>query len=215
MEANKINLRKTMKKNHIKRTTASLFLIFTVGTAAVGACKKTETSANEEKINSNTSKIENLLSDSLKVENLAKDLKKLKPLGETEFKAKFSKTLNGFQLTDVQAYKDKEKGSSAYAMYENGENHIYLSVADGADAGAEKVRENMISYLEIKKDVQPGDKTTIIEYKGWQSFFDESMFESDKMTAIHYLDGNRYNVVAQGTGVTLVEMKSFLDKLSL
>lgn len=121
----------------------------------------------------------------------------------------------GFQLTDVQAYEDNEKGSSAYAMYENGENHIYLSIADGADAGAEKVRENMISYLEIKKDVQPGDKTTIVEYKGWQSFFDESMFESDKMTAIHYLEGNRYNVVAQGTGVTLAEMKSFLDKLSL
>ncbi len=204
-----------MNLSYLKMATICATLTFSVGMTTLVSCNQPKTANSDEKANANTSNVESPVSDSLKVENLALDLKKLKPLGEAEFKAKFSKTFNGFQLTDVQAYEDNEKGSSAYAMYENGEKHIYLSIADGAGAGAEKVKENMISYLEIKKDVQPGDKTTIIEYKGWQSFFDESMFESDKMTAIHYLEGNRYNVVAQGTGVTLAEMKSFLDKLSL
>lgn len=204
-----------MNLSHLKMATICATLSFSVGMTTFVSCNQPKASASDEKTNTNTSNTESPVADSLKVENLAIDLKKLKPLDATEFKAKFSKTFHGFQLTDIQAYEDNEKGSSAYAMYENGENHIYLSIADGADAGAEKVRENMISYLEIKKDVQPGDKTTIVEYKGWQSFFDESMFESDKMTAIHYLEGNRYNVVAQGTGVTLAEMKSFLDKLSL
>lgn len=204
-----------MNSSYLKVATICATLTFSVGMTTLISCNPSKTSASDDKTNTNTSNEESPVSDSLKVENLAIDLKKLKPLGDAEFKAKFSKTFNGFQLTDIQAYEDNEKGSSAYAMYENGENHIYLSIADGAGAGAEKVRENMISYLEIKKDVQPGDKTTIIEYKGWQSFSDESMFESDKMTAIHYLEGNRYNVVAQGTGVTLAEMKSFLDKLSL
>lgn len=204
-----------MNLSYFKMATLCATLTFSLGMTTLVSCNPPKTSTSDEKTNTNTPNVENPVSDSLKVENLAIELKKLKPLSEAEFKDKFTKTFHGFQLTDVQAYEDNEKGSSAYAMYEKGENHIYLSIADGAGVGAEKVRENMISYLEIKKDVQPGDKTTIIEYKGWQSFFDESMFESDKMTAIHYLEGNRYNVVAQGTGVTLAEIKSFLDKLSL
>lgn len=154
-------------------------------------------------------------SDSTKVENLAKELKKLKPINPNDFKSKFKKEINGFKLTEVNAFEDKETGSSATANYTKGSQNVYLMVTDGAGAGAEQVKGSLLNYLELKAIEEPGDKTNIKNYKGWFVYFDHSMYESDKMTSIQYLEGNRYGVVASGNNISLEEMKSLLDNFSL
>ncbi|MGE8553187.1 MAG: hypothetical protein ACN6OB_04515 [Chryseobacterium jejuense] len=154
-------------------------------------------------------------SDSVKVENLAKELKKLKPINTNDFKSKFKKEINGFKLTEVTAFEDKETGSYATANYAKGSQNVYLMVTDGAGAGAEQVKGSLLSYLELKAIEEPGDKTNIKNYKGWFVYFDHSMYENDKMTSIQYLEGNRYGVVASGNNISLEEMKSLLDSVSL
>ncbi|REC60818.1 hypothetical protein DRF65_18610 [Chryseobacterium pennae] len=154
-------------------------------------------------------------SDSIKVENLAKELKKLKPISSDDFKSKFKKEISGFKLTEVTAFEDKETGSYATANYAKGSKNVYLMVTDGAGAGAEQVKGNLLSYLELKAVEEPGDKTNIKNYKGWLVYFDHSMYENDKMTSIQYLEGNRYSVVASGTNIPLDELKSLLDNISL
>lgn len=154
-------------------------------------------------------------SDSLKVENLAKELKKLKPLDTNDFKSRFKKEINGFKLTEVTAFEDKETGSYATANYAKGSQNVYLMVTDGAGAGAEQVKGNLLSYLELRSVEEPEDKTNIKSYKGWFVYFDHSMYENDKMTSIQYLEGNRYGVVASGTNIPLEELKKLLDNVSL
>lgn len=88
-------------------------------------------------------------------------------------------------------------------------------VTDGAGVGAEQVKSSLLNYLETKKYVEPGDKTNIKSYKGWQVYFDYSMFDSDQHTSIQYLEGNRYSVVSSGNNVPIDELKSFLDNFSL
>ncbi|WP_336960153.1 hypothetical protein [Chryseobacterium contaminans] len=154
-------------------------------------------------------------SDSVKVENLAKELKKLKPVNANDFKSKFKKEINGFKLTEVAAFEDKETGSYATANYAKGSQNVYLMVTDGAGAGAEQVKGSLLNYLELKAIEEPGDKTNIKNYKGWLVYFDHSMYESDKMTSIQYLEGNRYGVVASGNNISLEELKSLLDNFSL
>lgn len=154
-------------------------------------------------------------SDSLKIESLAKELKKLKPLSANEFKSKFKKEINGFKLTEVDAYEDQKTGSSAMANYVKGSQNIYMMVQDGAGSGSKEVKENLISYLELKEFEKPGDKTNIISYKGWMVYFDHSMFENDGITGVHYLEGNRYSIIASGNTVSLPELKDFLDQFSL
>jgi hypothetical protein len=154
-------------------------------------------------------------SDSIKVENLAKELKKLKPINSADFKSKFKQEINGFKLTEVTAFEDKETGSYATANYTKGSKNVYLMVTDGAGAGAEQVKGNLLSYLELKAVEEPGDKTNIKNYKGWFVYFDHSMYENDKMTSIQYLEGNRYSIVASGNNIPLDELKSLLDNISL
>ncbi|MGN7866336.1 hypothetical protein [Chryseobacterium sp. 22458] len=184
-----------------------------VGTALVLALSSNVVFAKKslkpvfEKVNAN--------SDSLKIEGLAKDLKKLKPLGSDEFKRKFKKEINGYKLTEVTASEDNETGSFATGNYAKAGKNIYLMVADGAGAGAEQVKSSLLNYLETKKYEEPGDKTNIKSYKGWQVYFDYSMFESDQHTSIQYLEGNRYSVVSSGNNVPIDELKSFLDNFSL
>ncbi|WP_250255193.1 hypothetical protein [Chryseobacterium sp. Marseille-Q3244] len=154
-------------------------------------------------------------SDSIKVEKLAKDLKKLKPISSNDFKSKFKKEINGFKLTEVTAFEDKETGSYATANYAKGSQSVYLMVTDGAGAGAEQVKGSLLSYLELKSIEEPGDKTNIKNYKGWFVYFDHSMYENDKMTSIQYLEGNRYGVVASGDNISLEELKNLLDNVNL
>lgn len=154
-------------------------------------------------------------SDSLKIESLAKELKKLKPLSAKEFKGKFKKEINGFKLTEVDAYEDKKTGSSAMANYVKGSQNIYMMVKDGAGSGSNEVKQNLISYLELKEFEKPGDKTNIISYKGWMVYFDHSMFENDGITGVHYPENNRYSIIASGNTVSLPELKDFLDQFSL
>ncbi|OCA72552.1 hypothetical protein BBI01_10585 [Chryseobacterium artocarpi] len=156
-------------------------------------------------------------SDSLKIENLAKELKKMKPIAKADFKAKFKKEVAGFTLTEVTAFEDKETGSGSYATanYKKGDKNVYLMVTDGAGAGAETVKTNLLSYLDIKTTEEPGDKTNIKPYKGWQVFFDSSMYESDDMTSIQYLEGNRFSVIASGNMILITDLKAFLDNISL
>jgi len=154
-------------------------------------------------------------SDSLKVENLAKELKKLKPLTVAEFKSKFKKEINGFKLTELDAFEDKTTGSFCTANYTKGSQNIYLMITDGAGPGARQVKESLINYLEIKKIEEPGDKLTIETYKGWPGYFDYSMFENDGITGIHYLEGGRYSIVSSGNNIPLPELKAFLDNFSL
>lgn len=154
-------------------------------------------------------------SDSLKIENLAKELKKLRPISSDDFKNKFKKEINGFKLTEVTAFEDKETGSYATANYAKGSKNVYLMVTDGAGQGAEQVKSTLLSYLELKAIEEPGDKTNIKSYKGWMVYFDHSMYENDKMTSIQYLEGNRYSIVASGNNIPLDELKSLLDNISL
>ncbi|MDR2234840.1 MAG: hypothetical protein LBE92_01840 [Chryseobacterium sp.] len=154
-------------------------------------------------------------SDSLKVLNLAKDLKKLKPLSAGDFKSKFKKEINGYQLTEATAFEDNDTGSYATANYKKGSKNVYLMVKDGAGAGSEEVKESLLSYLELKKIEEPEDKTNIKSYKGWQVYFDYSMYENDQLTSIQYLEGNRFSIVASGNNVPIEELKGLLDHLSL
>lgn len=153
--------------------------------------------------------------DSLKIENLAKELKKLKPIAKADFKAKFKKEVAGFTLTEVTAFEDKETGSYATANYKKGDKNVYLMVTDGAGVGAEAVKTSLLNYLEIKSIEEPGDKTNIKPYKGWQVLFDSSMYESDDMTSIQYLEGNRFSVIASGNMISITDLKAFLDNISL
>ncbi|MGL6126309.1 hypothetical protein [Chryseobacterium artocarpi] len=153
--------------------------------------------------------------DSLKIENLAKELKKLKPIVKADFKAKFKKEVAGFTLTEVTAFEDKETGSYATANYKKGDKNVYLMVTDGAGVGAEAVKTSLLNYLEIKSIEEPGDKTNIKPYKGWQVLFDSSMYESDDMTSIQYLEGNRFSVIASGNMISITDLKAFLDNISL
>lgn len=153
--------------------------------------------------------------DSLKIENLAKELKKLKPIAKADFKAKFKKEVAGFILTDVNAFEDKETGSYATANYKKGDKSVYLMVTDGAGAGAEAVKTNLINFLEIKALEEPGDKTNVKPYKGWQVLFDSSMYKSDDMSSIHYLEGNRFSIIASGNKISITDLKALLDNISL
>ncbi|MDM1553542.1 hypothetical protein PYS58_00680 [Chryseobacterium indologenes] len=194
-----------MKLSYLGTGILGVALTFTLGSNAVFAnqplVKTLETVKND--------------SDSIKVENLAKDLKKLKPISSNDFKSKFKKEINGFKLTEVTAFEDKETGSYATANYAKGSQNVYLMVTDGAGAGAEQVKGSLLSYLELKAIEEPGDKTNIKNYKGWFVYFDHSMYENDKMTSIQYLEGNRYGVVASGNNISLEELKSLLDNMSL
>lgn len=154
-------------------------------------------------------------SDSIKVETLGKELKKLKPVSVNDFKSKFKKEINGFKLTEVTAFEDKDTGSYATANYAKGSQNVYLMVTDGAGAGAEQVKGSLLNYLELKAIEEPGDKTNIKKYKGWFAYFDHSMYDSDKMTSIQYLEGDRYGVVASGNNISLEELKALLDNFSL
>ncbi|WP_160138701.1 hypothetical protein [Chryseobacterium sp. c4a] len=194
-----------MKLSYLGAGILSIGLTFTLGSHVALANQPLATAA--EYIQDN--------SDSLKVENLAKELKKLKPISSNDFKAKFKKEINGFKLTEVTAFEDKETGSYATANYTKGTQNVYLMVTDGAGAGAESVKGNLLSYLELKAVEEPEDKTNIKSYKGWLVYFDHSMYENDKMTSIQYLEGNRYGVVASGTNISLEDLKKFLDNVSL
>lgn len=154
-------------------------------------------------------------SDSIKVENLAKELKKLKPVSSNDFKAKFKKEINGFKLTEVEAFEDAETGSYATANYKKGAQNIYLMVTDGAGAGSEQVKSSLLNYLEIKKYEEPTDKSKVKEFKGWLVSFDWSMFEGDGLTSIQYLEANRYGVVSSANKVSIEELESFLKSFSL
>ncbi|MDN3693780.1 hypothetical protein QWZ06_16510 [Chryseobacterium tructae] len=194
-----------MKLSYLGAGILSIGLTFTLGSNLVFANQPL--AAVAEHVQSS--------SDSLKVENLAKELKKLKPISSNDFKAKFKKEINGFKLTEVTAFEDKETGSYATANYAKGSQNVYLMVTDGAGAGAESVKGNLLSYLELKAVEEPEDKTNIKSYKGWLVYFDHSMYENDKMTSIQYLEGNRYGVVASGTNISLEELKKLLDTVSL
>lgn len=154
-------------------------------------------------------------SDSLKVESLTKELKKLKPITVAEFKAKFKKEINGFKLTEIDAFEDKTTGSFATVNYAKGSQNIYLMISDGAGPGSIQIRENLINYLEIKKIEEPGDKLTIETYKGWPAYFDYTMFENDGITSINYLEAGRYSIVSSGNNIPLPELKAFLDNINL
>ena len=194
-----------MKLSYLGAGIISMALTLTLGSNAVFA-NQTLTMVPEHVQNG---------SDSLKVENLAKELKKLKPLNTNDFKAKFKKEINGFKLTEVAAFEDKETGAYATANYAKGSQNVYLMVTDGAGAGAEQVKGNLLSYLELRSVEEPEDKTNSKSYKGWFVYFDHSMYENDKMTSIQYLEGNRYGVVASGTNISLDELKKLLDNVSL
>lgn len=154
-------------------------------------------------------------SDSLKIEGLAKDLKKLKPIAVAEFKAKFKKEIAGYQLTEVQAFEDKETGSYATANYKKGKQSIYLMVTDGAGPGSEQVKANLLNYLGMKEFEQPTDKSKVKTFKGWQVFFDWSMYEGDDLTSIQYVENNRFAVVSSANKVPIAELESFLNNISL
>lgn len=194
-----------MKLSYLGAGILSIALTFTLGSNAVFANQPLRTSVEHVKNDS----------DSTKILNLAKELKKLKPINTNDFKSKFKKEINGFKLTEVTAFEDKETGSYATANYAKGSQNVYLMVTDGAGAGAEQVTGSLLSYLELKAIEESGDKTNIKSYKGWFVYFDHSMYESDKMTSIQYLEGNRYGVVASGNNISLEELKSLLDKVSL
>ncbi|MDM1294007.1 hypothetical protein HX021_06820 [Sphingobacterium sp. N143] len=153
--------------------------------------------------------------DSLKVENLAKELKKIKPIHVNDFKAKFSQEINGFKLTDLDAFEDEETGSFASANYVKGDQNIYLMITDGAGPGAEQVKGNLLNYLGLKEFEEPGSKSAVKNYKGWLVSFDWSMFENDGLTSIQYLEGNRYAVVSSANGVPIEELENFLNNFSL
>ncbi|OOG19054.1 hypothetical protein BWD42_03630 [Sphingobacterium sp. CZ-UAM] len=154
-------------------------------------------------------------SDSTKVENLVKELKKLKPIRTTDFEAKFKKEINGFKLTEVKAFEDPETGSFASANYAKDGGNIYLMITDGAGPGSEQVKANLLNYLELKEIYTPEDKSAVKNYKGWLVSFDWSMFESDGMTSIQYLEGNRYAVVASANQVPIEELENFLNSFGL
>lgn len=194
-----------MKLSYLGAGILSVALTFTLGSNVVFANQPLASAVENVKNDS----------DSVKVQNLAKELKKLKPINTNDFKSKFKKEINGFKLTEVTAFEDKETGSYATANYAKGSQNVYLMVTDGAGAGAEQVTGSLLSYLELKSIEEPGDKTNIKNYKGWFVYFDHSMYESDKMTSIQYLEGNRYGVVASGNNISLEELNSLLDNVSL
>lgn len=194
-----------MKLSYLGAGILSVALTLTLGSNAVFANQPLANAVEHVKNDS----------DSIKIQNLAKELKKLKPINTNDFKSKFKKEINGFKLTEVTAFEDKETGSYATANYAKGSQNVYLMVTDGAGAGAEQVTGSLLSYLELKAIEEPGDKTNIKNYKGWLVYFDHSMYESDKMTSIQYLEGNRYGVVASGNNISLEELKSLLDNVSL
>lgn len=194
-----------MKLSYFGAGVLGIALTFTLGSSPVFA-KQPLTIVMENMKND---------SDSTKVENLAKELMKLKPISSNDFKAKFKKEIKGFKLTEVNAFEDKETGSYATANYAKGTQNVYLMITDGAGAGAEQVKGTLLSYLELKTMEEPDDKTNIKNYKGWFVYFDHSMYENDKMTSIQYLEGNRYAVVASGTNISLEELKTLLDNVSL
>lgn len=193
-----------MKITYLGTGFLAMALVLTVGSNSVFAKRPT---IQIEKAYGNQ--------DSLKVENLTKDLKKMKPIIVSEFKAKFKKEVAGFKLTEVDAFEDKDTGSFATANYKKGDQNVYLMVADGAGQGADQVKSSLLNYLEIKAIEEPGDKLIIKSYKGWQALFDSSMYESDEMANIQYLEGNRYSIVASGNKISLEEVKALLDNISL
>ncbi|MGE8433350.1 MULTISPECIES: hypothetical protein [Chryseobacterium] len=193
-----------MKITYLATGFLGMALVLTVGSNSVFAKRPT---IQIEKAYANP--------DSLKVEKLAKDLKKIKPITVNEFKAKFKKEVAGFKLTEVDAFEDKDTGSFATANYKKGDQNVYLMVADGAGPGADQVKSSLLNYLEIKAIEELGDKLTIKSYKGWQALFDSSMYESDEMANIQYLEGNRYSIVASGNKTPLEEVKALLDNISL
>ncbi|CAM3079931.1 hypothetical protein DRF59_06550 [Chryseobacterium flavum] len=154
-------------------------------------------------------------SDSLKVENLAKELKKLKPISAYDLKSKFKNNINGFKLTGADAFEDKERGSGATADYIKGSQNIHIVVTDGAGPGSEEIKGNLLNYLELKKIDERGDGLDIKSYKGWEAYFDSSMFKNDRFTSIQYLENNRYAVVVSANEVPIEELKSFTDNFTL
>src|SRR5690606_17230248 len=110
-------------------------------------------------------------SDSLKVENLATALKMLKPIAPEAFKAKLKKEINGFKLTEAEAFEDAETGSFANANYVKGSQNIYLMITDGAGPGSEQVKGNLLNYLALKEFEEPENKSKIKNYKGWPVLF--------------------------------------------
>ena len=88
-------------------------------------------------------------------------------------------------------------------------------ITDGAGPGSEQVKANLLNYLELKEIYTPEDKSPVKNYKGWLVSFDWSMFESDGMTSIQYLEGNRYAVVASANQVPIEELENFLNSFGL
>lgn len=154
-------------------------------------------------------------SDSLKVENLATALKKLKPIAPEAFKAKLKKEINGFKLTEAEAFEDAETGSFANANYVKGSQNIYLMITDGAGPGSEQVKGNLLNYLALKEFEEPENKSKIKNYKGWPVLFDWSMFENDGLTTIQYVEGGRYAVISSANNVPIEELEQFLNGFSL
>ena len=153
--------------------------------------------------------------DSLAVVKLGENLNKLAPLSPDVFKTKLKKEINGFTLTEVEAFISDESGAYCTANYKKGDASAYLMISDGAGVGANSVVESLLNFLELKKIEEPGDKLNIKPYKGHQAYFDYSMFDGDGVTSIQYLEGDRYLVVSSGNGVTIDELKGLLDNFSL
>lgn len=153
--------------------------------------------------------------DSISIIQLKKELSKLKPLDSQTFKSKIKNDLDGFILAEVEAYNDPETGSSCTARFTKGEKSVYLIISDGAGKGAGTIADNLIGNLELKQYTQPGSKTSIVKFKGYDAFFDSSMYDEDKFTIIQYLEGKRFYIMAAGTNITLEELKHKLEKFSL
>ena len=168
-----------------------------------------------QKENTIISSSESVQSDSLAIVKLGEDLKKLKPLSPEEFKAKFKSELNGFTLTEIDAFVSDDSEAYCTANYKKGDANVYLMITDGAGVGASTIVDGLVNFLELKKIEESGSKTNIKPYKGHEAYFDYSMYESDGMTSIQYLEAGRYLVVASGNAITIDELKSVLDKLSL
>ena len=188
--------------------------LFSTAVLAISLLSCNSSNANNQKGN-HTETLEVSNADSLAVVKLGEDLKKLKPLSPEEFKAKFKSELNGFTLTEIDAFVSDDSEAYCTANYKKGDANAYLMITDGAGVGASTIVDGLVNFLELKKIEESGSKTNIKPYKGHEAYFDFSMYESDGMTSIQYLEAGRYLVVASGNAITIDELMGILDKLSL
>lgn len=147
--------------------------------------------------------------------NIKKDGKEVEVVGFRELKKRFPDNIGGMERKSSEGQTTGFAGmkiSIAEAEYNNGEQHLDLTITDTGGLGAALMGMAFWSNLEMDKETENGfERTTEIDGHRAYMKYDRTRNQSE----IAVIFDNRFLAVAKGKGIEFDDLQEIVEDLDL